>query len=452
MRRSMACNGSVLVWGVGLLAIVTTAGVAGAACDVSGADAADIAAARADVDTHCACDSFATHAAYVRCARGIISARVGSLQLNPGCKWPVLRCARNSTCGRPAAVSCCITTAAGRHRCRIRRDASRCRAPAGGSACVGTRPSCCDACTAMGGCVPPFTPTPTVTPAPTATPCIGCPTIQTVFVILMENHNWSQIKNSASAPYINDTLLPMAAYAEQYYNPPGIHPSEPNYLWLEAGTNFGVFNDAAPSSNHQSTTNHLVTQLTAAGISWKTYQEDISGTNCPLTSQGLYAPKHNPFVYFDDVTNTNDPMSASCIAHMRPYSELANDLTNNTVARYNFITPNLCNDMHDSCAPLSNPVKQGDTWLSTVVPPILTSPAYTNLGVLLITWDEGVASDGPIGMIVLSPHGKGGGYSNTIHYTHSSTLRTLQEIFGVSPLLGDAANATDLSDLFTALP
>ena len=51
-------------------------------------------------------------------------------------------------------------------------------------------------------------------------------------------------------------------------------------------------------------------------------------------------------------------------------------------------------------------------------------------------------------MIVLSPQARGGGYFNNIRYTHSSTLRTLQEIFGVRPLLGDAANATALSDLF----
>ena len=60
----------------------------------------------------------------------------------------------------------------------------------------------------------------------------------------MENHNWSDIKGNASAPYINTTLLPQASYAQQYYNPPGIHPSLPNYLWLEAGTNFGISNDA----------------------------------------------------------------------------------------------------------------------------------------------------------------------------------------------------------------
>ncbi len=35
---------------------------------------------------------------------------------------------------------------------------------------------------------------------------------KTVFLIMMENHNWSDIKNNPSAPFINNTLLPMASY------------------------------------------------------------------------------------------------------------------------------------------------------------------------------------------------------------------------------------------------
>jgi hypothetical protein len=184
---------------------------------------------------------------------------------------------------------------------------------------------------------------------------------------------------------------------------------------------------------------YVVTLLDAAGISWKAYQEDISGTNCPLSDQGLYAVRHDPFVFFDDVTNASDPQSPYCIAHIRPYAELASDLQSGTVARYNFITPNLCNDTHNSCPPLNNPVAQGDAWLSTALPPILQSTRYQNSGAVLITWDEGLGGDGPIGMIVVSPRGKGGGYANAIHYTHSSMLRTLEEIFAVTPLLGDAA-------------
>ena len=283
-------------------------------------------------------------------------------------------------------------------------------------------------------------------------PPVSQPHIKTVFIILMENKNWAQIAGSSSAPYINNTLLPMASHAELYFNPPLVHRSLPNYLWLEAGVNFGIFNDDPPSANHQSTTSHLVTLLQKSGISWKTYQENIGGADCPLVSNGLYAVKHNPFVYFDDVTDNGNPASANCISHVRPFSELATDLANNTVAQYNFITPNECNDMHDSCAPLNDPIRQGDTWLSQNLPAILDSAAYRSGGAVFVTWDEGAASDGPIGMIVVSPFAKGNGYRNFIRYTHGSTLRTFQEIFGVTPFLRDAAIETDLSDLFAVFP
>jgi len=282
-------------------------------------------------------------------------------------------------------------------------------------------------------------------------------TTTTVFLILMENTDWSSIKGSSSAPYINGTLLPRAAHAEQYYNPPSNHPSLPNYLWLEAGTNFGILDDNDPSANAQSTGSHLVNLLEAAGISWKTYQEDegsgaYNGIDCPNYNEGnYYDVNHNPFVYFTDITNNpNNP--TRCHDHVRPYSEFPTDLASNTVPRYNFIVPDLCHDMHEniSCSQ-SNRVLYGDTWLSTEVPKILGSQAYLNNGALFIVWDEGASGDGPIGMIVLSPKAKRW-YSNTIQYTHSSTLRTMQEIFGVSPMIRDAANATDLSDLFVSFP
>lgn len=269
-----------------------------------------------------------------------------------------------------------------------------------------------------------------------------------VFVILMENHNWSSFKGSASAPYLNNTVLPMASYCDQYYNPNGLHPSEPNYLWLEAGTNFGITNDNPPSNNHQATTSHFVTQLKNAGISWKTYQESINGLTCPTADSYPYAVRHNPFAFFDDVTGSSNP---TCTSVMRPLSELATDLSNNTLAHYNFITPNVCSDGHDSCAPTNNPVKQTDDWLASYLPVILNSSAYQNNGLILITWDEGEGgTDGPIGMIALSPLAKGGGYHSAIRYTHSAALRTLQKIFGRTPFLGGAGSGNDLGDLFVA--
>jgi phosphatidylinositol-3-phosphatase len=273
-----------------------------------------------------------------------------------------------------------------------------------------------------------------------------------VFVIVLENHDWSQIKGNASAPYINGTLLAQGAHAENYQNVPGLHPSLPNYIWLEAGSNLGVWDDAAPSQHQLTTTQHLTALLGNAGVSWKSYQEDISGNDCPVDYVNLYAPRHNPAVYFTDITGGLDRSNANCIAHMRPYSELARDLETDNVPAYSFITPNTCDDMHDSAGCASpNSVANGDAWLAREVPKILASKAYKNGGALFITWDESEGGNVPIGFIALSPLAKAG-YSNTVRYTHSSTLRSIQTIFGVSPFLGDAANATDLSDLFRSFP
>jgi hypothetical protein len=270
---------------------------------------------------------------------------------------------------------------------------------------------------------------------------------------MMENTNWSSIAgNTSEAPYINSLVTgsnnSQTSYATQYDNPPGNHPSLPNYLWLDAGQCFtycGTDNPPSASPNGISATATLHHLLSAAGISWTEYAEGITDGSCPLNDSYPYAAKHDPFVYFNDVSG-----SSACTTHEKSFGDLAGDLAGNTVARYNVITPNLCDDMHDSCAPTNDAIKQGDSWLQSTLPTILGSQAYQHGGAVFITWDEGEGGDGPIGMLALSPLAKGHGYANAIHYTHSSTLRTMEELYGVSPFLGDAANATDLADLFVA--
>jgi hypothetical protein len=156
-------------------------------------------------------------------------------------------------------------------------------------------------------------------------------------------------------------------------------------------------------------------------------------------------------------------------AQYAPLQQLFADLANNTVADYNWITPNQFNDMHTSLTggykgltgDAAN-IKQGDDFLSKIVPIIMASDAYKNHGVIIIWNDEaesdGVAGDNPddfnhtLMEIIISPHAhpnvNGLPYASPVNFTHSSQLRTMQELFGVGPFLGDAANATDLSDLF----
>jgi phosphatidylinositol-3-phosphatase len=265
--------------------------------------------------------------------------------------------------------------------------------------------------------------------------------VKTVFVIVMTGQNWSSIRGSSDAPYINSLLLTNAS-ASNYVAASEL--SVPNSLWLEAGSSFGVSSDAPPSVNHQSTNSHLAAVLMQAGVSWRTYQEGIDGTTCPVAANGLYRPSYNPFVFFEDVANDRNV----CLSHIRPYSELATDLAGNNVARYNFIKPNLCNSMHQVCLSISNAIRQGDNWLAQEVPRILASGAYQAGGALFITWDTPQnGADKTVGMIVLSPFARKG-YSNSIRYTHGSALRTFQEILGVTNFLGDAAAQASLEDLF----
>ena len=282
-----------------------------------------------------------------------------------------------------------------------------------------------------------------------------------VFLIVLENKNWvgrGGISGSGEAPYINKTLVPMAAVANNYFNPYGNHPSLPNYLWMEGGQNYGIHADGSPSQYHLKTHAHFSELLQNAGIRWRGYAESISGNVCPLHAEGaydanggrLYQPKHFPQVYFDDMTGARNPYSSYCIQHIRPLGQLGSDLANNAIGRYNFIAPNMCHDGHDSCG--GNPIAHIDGWLKNFLPTILNSSQYkAGRVVIFIATDEAANGDGPIPFLVLG-HGVKHGYKNEIRYTHSALLRTMEEIFGVGPLLGRAASANDLRDLFSVFP
>src|SRR5262245_24855772 len=238
--------------------------------------------------------------------------------------------------------------------------------------------------------------------------------IKHVFVIAMENRDAGLIYRDANrAPYIHNTLLPNYAHATNFVDelpdlpgePP--NPSEPHYIWIEAGTNrFAdhTFNSdadpiAAHRTNNTGSKDHLVSQMKAANVSWMTYQEGLDPKRtgaCPIVSSGhtFYAAKHNPFVFFKDVSG--DPPSSTnteCISHTKPYTELRRDMNKNSISSYVFVTPNLCNDMHGAlgCKTL-DPVKRGDNWLKAELPPIIKW-ADKNAGVIFITWDEGAATD-----------------------------------------------------------
>jgi hypothetical protein len=321
-----------------------------------------------------------------------------------------------------------------------------------------------------------------------------------IFVIAMENHNFTQpvptnspqqIFTNSAAPYINSLITPgnpnsiQVSYATRYYNAGiGVHPSEPNYVWAEAGTDFGIHTDNEPrdASHNIFVAPHLTAQFNAAGISWKNYQEDVQlglsptnnakGTTGPVnpyygTTQYDYAVKHNPMAFFPDTQLQN----------VYPLSQLFTDLSTHTVGKYNWITPNQFNDAHsaltggftyqgvhytgDQAA-----IASGDNFLSQIVPQIMATPEYQDNGVIIIWWDESEKGDDTnrtIPEIVISPLAKGNAYASSVEMNHSSDIKTMEEIFGLpflnNPIPVSEINAkgsnynnvavvNDLSDLF----
>src|SRR5947208_14760566 len=120
------------------LSLVAMAHSAFAACGVRPEDANAVVAARQAADSQCDCATAKTHHRYVRCVAGVARAAVNSGTLSEECKPQLLACAAGSTCGRPSAVRCCRTDASGVTHCQALRRAAACRAPRGGSVCVGT--------------------------------------------------------------------------------------------------------------------------------------------------------------------------------------------------------------------------------------------------------------------------------------------------------------------------
>src|SRR5262245_39095389 len=129
-----------LATAVALSVVLLWAPRSDAKCDATGADAADVAAARAAIAANCDCAGATNHGQYVKCA----TEQARATLVNQSCRGAVTKCAARSTCGKPGFVTCCRISAKGKLKCSTKSSADRCKPPKGGQACVGSTPSCCD--------------------------------------------------------------------------------------------------------------------------------------------------------------------------------------------------------------------------------------------------------------------------------------------------------------------
>ena len=282
-------------------------------------------------------------------------------------------------------------------------------------------------------------PTPDVTGGPSGSAARPAD-LQHVVIIMEENKPASAVLGNADAPYLNG-LAKEFSLATHYRAIS--HPSLPNYLAITGGTTAGITSDCNPPGGRcQALGANIGDEIVASGRSWKMYAEGMPAPCSPYNS-GLYAVKHNPFLYYPSVTR--DP--ASCATHDVPYSRFAHDLaTPSTLPSYSFISPDLCNDMHN-CS-----VATGDHWLAREVPQILASPAFMQQhSLLIITVDEADSAGNEVLCIFAGPAAKRG-YTSSTPYSHYSILSTIEDAWGLPSLTANDAAAAPMTDMLTGSP
>ena len=224
------------------------------------------------------------------------------------------------------------------------------------------------------------------------------------------------------APYIRHLASQGASLTNMFAE---THPSQPNYIALFSGSTQGVSSDAVPTK--QISAPSLGGQLIAKGLTFAGFSEDLPAAGSLVDKSGEYARKHNPWSDFTDV-----PQATSNL----PFSAFpANDFSK--LPTVSFVVPNQKNDMH------SGTVKAADDWLKSHINPY-AQWARTHNSLLIVTWDEGRSSN-KIATIFYGAHVRKGsfGYASD----HYRVLRTVEQMYGLTPL-GAAADNAPLRKIF----
>ncbi|HEY3766461.1 MAG TPA: alkaline phosphatase family protein [Gaiellales bacterium] len=255
-------------------------------------------------------------------------------------------------------------------------------------------------------------PSPTVTTPTSGGGGGGTGPAEPIIMIMMENKHYTDIVGSSSAPYIQ-SLIAQGTLFTNYEAAPG---SLPDYLANTSGL-----------TGSTSGSNNIFNQLQGLGVSWGEYEEAMPSTCFTGADTGEYKKEHNPAVYYNDITS-----NPSACANVLPFT--AFDPTH--LRAFSYVVPDLADDMHDG-ASRGAEIAAGDAWLSAHVPAMLNAGAE-----VILTWDEGSASDEHVATIAIGGTAAVGAKDATA-YTHPGLLAGLEDAWGL-PLLNAAQTATPL--------
>ncbi|HEX4066705.1 MAG TPA: alkaline phosphatase family protein [Acidobacteriaceae bacterium] len=270
-----------------------------------------------------------------------------------------------------------------------------------------------------------------------------------VWMITEENHSYEDIVGNAQMPYYNQ-LISQYGIATQFYSDQ--HSSLPALMWFVAGAAVEPNNDTT-SCDH--TQDNVVRELLKRGYNWRAYEEDMPSAGYQGLyggADGNYYRRHNPLIDFSDVCPGTGQDTNSV-----PYTQMAEDFSQNDTANYAYVTPDAIDDAHSAS------LQVADDWLQDHVPQILARPEFGpgGDGILFIVWDESNDTDnrcsasvsqgcgGRTPTLVIGP-GVKKGYKSTTFYRNENVLATVCAAMGLSPCPGAAQNTAPMADFFNA--
>jgi phosphatidylinositol-3-phosphatase len=278
---------------------------------------------------------------------------------------------------------------------------------------------------------------------------IGSSAAGPVILVVEENHGFSTVIGNSAMLYLN-SLAQQGALGTQYFA--STHPSMNNYFELTAGNDQIAPGPDPDAYNGPTNADNIVRHLIQKGKTWKAYAESLPSVGYTGGDSGAYLHHHNPPSYFTDVTNDSSQRN-----NLVPFTQFVTDLAAGHLPDFSFVVPNANNDAHDCPANMTvcldtDKLKAADNWLKTNIDPLLSSAQFKQNGLLIIVFDEAESNDithggGQVAVVVVGPKVKTNSQSTTLHQ-HQDLLKMITTYIGVDSNIGDAANATGMTEFF----
>ncbi|HLH12726.1 MAG TPA: alkaline phosphatase family protein [Methylovirgula sp.] len=304
--------------------------------------------------------------------------------------------------------------------------------------------------------------------------------------------NWVNtgcVDNAPGSTGCNNAFTPIAA--------PGLDNPVVATATTSSQCNGQVTITGTPAPNNCALYNYPARQFTPKSIAdqlvedhktWKAYEESLPtvqpgvfGLNysdgaysnlspasvfAPGPIQKLYAVKHNPFAYFNNIeVGERNSLSLARVVDFDGPNGLWADLQSSNTPNLSVIVPNQCHDMHGFVSggtPICSAstaqeagflMLQGDAEVAKLVNGIKASPVWRQgRNAIVLVWDENDYSNAANRVVMLvDPNYAKGGNASSQPYDHFSLLRTLEAGFGLR-CLNHACDSTSqvMDDLFGA--